>query len=213
MTDFPTAFKFFIQFVTYTACYCAICLSAGAYVTRTLANENKDVSVPAIILIAFSAFFGLFSFTMAAMSHGFALSNITNIENLSRRTKVHQLAIRIPLNQTPNSEDNAVSNDYETITFPLANPNFDGNQFIYENQNGANRASQHAPEHKFAIVKTEVGENPWDMGSYYQNWKSVMGDKGIFDWLLPLRLSPCCHYNGEYPMGPVVDRLRESLKK
>lgn len=208
-----TAFKFFIQFVTYTACYCAICLSAGAQVTRTLANESKDVSVPAIVLMAFSGFFGLFSFTMAAMSHGFAFSNITNIENLSRRTKVHQLAIRIPLNQTPNSENSALPNDYETITFPLANPNFDGNQFIYENQNAANRASQHAPEHKFAIVKTEVGENPWDMGSWYQNWKSVMGDKGLFDWLLPLRLSPCCDYNGEYPMGPVVDRLREKLKK
>lgn len=210
---YPTAFKFFIQFVTYTACYCTICLSAGAQATRTLADEGRDVSVPAIILIAFSAFFGLFSFTMAAMSHGFALSNITNIENLSRRTKVHQLAIRIPLNQTPNSENSAIPNSYETITFPLANPNFDGNQFIYENQNGANRVSQHAPEHKFAIVKTEVGENPWDTGSYYQNWKSVMGDKGVFDWLLPLRLSPCCNYNGEYPMGPVVDRLRESLKK
>ncbi|KAG6367244.1 hypothetical protein INS49_001429 [Diaporthe citri] len=164
-------------------------------------------------MIGETAFFGLFSFTMAAMSHGYALSNITNIENLSRRTKVHQLAIRIPLNQTPNSDNSAMPSDYETITFPLANPNFDGNQFIYENQNGANRASQHAPEHKFAIVKTEVGENPWDMGSYYQNWKSVMGDKGVFDWLLPLRLSPCCNYNGEYPTGPVVDRLRESLKK
>ncbi|POS77242.1 DHHC zinc finger protein [Diaporthe helianthi] len=214
-----TAFKFFIQFVTYTACYCIICLSAGAYVTRMLANEGSVLSVPAIILIAFSAFFGLFSFTMAAMSHGFALSNITNIENLSRRTKVHQLAIRIPLNQTPNSDNSAMPNEYETITFPLANPNFDGNQFIYENQNeanganGANATSQRAPEHKFAIVKTEVGENPWDTGSYYQNWKSVMGDKGLFDWLLPLRLSPCCHYDGQYPMGPVVDRLREKLKK
>lgn len=208
-----TAFKFFIQFVTYTACYCAVCLSAAAYVTRTLASEGADVLVVAIVLIAFSAFFGLFSFTMAAMSHGFALSNITNIENLSRRTKVHQLAIRIPLNQTPGSEDSTTPNDYETITFPLANPNFDGNQFTYENQNGANGASRRAPEHKFAIVKTGVGENPWDMGSYYKNWKSVMGDRGVFDWLLPLRLSPCCQYNGEYPVGPVVDRLREGLKK
>jgi palmitoyltransferase len=150
---------------------------------------------------------------MAAMSHGFALSNITNIENLSRRTEVHQLAIRIPLNQNPTSDNSAAQNEYETITFPLANPNFDGNQFIYENQSRANEAGQRAPEHKFAIVKTEVGENPWDTGSYYQNWKSVMGDKGLLDWLLPLRLSPVCNYNGEYPMGPVVDRLREKLKK
>lgn len=167
----------------------------------------------AIVLIVLAAFFGLFSFTMASMSHGFALINVTNIENLSRTTKVHQLAIRIPLDQSPNSENSSVPNDYETITFPLANPNFDGNQYVYENQNGANGAPRRAPEHKFAIVKTERGENPWDTGSYYENWKSVMGDRGLFDWLLPLRLSPCCHYNGEYPVGPVVDRLREGLKK
>ncbi|KAK2600951.1 hypothetical protein N8I77_010443 [Diaporthe amygdali] len=211
-----TAFKFFVQFVTYTACYCAICLSAGAHVTRTLANEGAAVMPEAIVLIVLAAFFGLFSFTMASMSHGFALINVTNIENLSRTTKVHQLAIRIPLDQSPNSENSSVPNDYETITFPLANPNFDGNQYVYENQNGANGANgapRRAPEHKFAIVKTERGENPWDTGSYYENWKSVMGDRGLFDWLLPLRLSPCCHYNGEYPVGPVVDRLREGLKK
>lgn len=215
-----TAFKFFIQFCSYTSLYCAVCLSAGAYVTSRLAREGNGVNAPAIVLIALAGFFGLFAFTMAALSLRFALINVTNIENLRGSDKVYQLAIRIPLHQTPNpgntsSTNHASStNDYETITFPLADPNFDGNRFIYESQDAlveANGRGRPAAEHKFAIVKTEMGDNPWDTGSHYKNFKSVMGDN-LPDWFLPLRLSPCA-YNGEYPVGPVVDKLRERLKE
>lgn len=216
-----TAFKFFIQFCSYTSLYCAVCLSAAAYVTSRLAREGNGVNAPAVVLIALAGFFGLFAFTMAALSIRFALVNTTNIENLRGRDKVYQLAIRIPLHQTPNpdntsSTNNAYSmNDYETITFPLADPNFDGNRFIYENRDafvGANGYRRPAPEHKFAIVKTEMGDNPWDTGSPLENFKSVMGDN-LPDWFLPLKLSPCCAYTGEYPVGPVVDKLRERLKQ
>ncbi|KUI57055.1 Palmitoyltransferase pfa5 [Cytospora mali] len=205
-----TAFKFFVQFVTYTACYCVVCLSAGAYVTSRLAREGAAVSVPAIVLIAFAGFFGLFSFVMAARSHGFALSNMTNIEELSLKSKATTLAIRIPLDQVPNPGNSSKAIDYITTTFPLADDNFDGNQFIYDNQNTS--ANRHA-EHKFAIVNTDVGDNPWDLGSRYKNWTSVMGDKGPVDWLLPLRLSPCCAHSGAYPFGPVVDRIRKQLEE
>lgn len=213
-----TAFKFFIQFCTYASFYCAICLSAGAYVTNRLARDGNGVSAPVIVLIAVAAFFGLFSFTMASLSIRFAFINTTNIENLRGNGKVYQLAIRIPLHQTPNSE-NSTGIDYETITFPLADPNFHGTQYVYENPPPAalvttpSRTPAAAEEHKFAIVKTEQGENPWDTGSYFENFKSVMGDRGLPDWLLPLRLSPCCAYGAVYPVGPVVDRLRERLKK
>lgn len=205
-----TAFKFFIQFSTYAACYGIVCLSAGAYVTSRLARAGAGVSVPAIVEIALAAFFGLFSFTMAARSHGFAMSNRTNIEELARGSKATQLAIRIPLNQTPTPGNSSKAFDYATITYPLADPNFDGNQFIYENKPaGGNRPA----EHKFAIVSTDVGDNPWDTGSRYKNWTSVMGDRGPLDWLLPLRLSPCCDYGCAYSVGPVVDKLRERLKE
>lgn len=203
--------------------YCAVCLSAGAYVTNRLIREGTAASAPAIVLMALAGFFGLFSFTMASLSLRFAIINTTNIENLRARDKVYQLAIRIPLSQTPNSDYSTLTNDYETITFPLADPSFDGNRFLYENQNenqggalqqglGSRPTTRPAVEHKFAIVKTEVGENPWDTGSYYQNFQTVMGDKGLLDWLLPLRLSPCCAGKGQYPVGPVVVKLREQLK-
>lgn len=200
--------------------YCAVCLSAGAYVTNRLIREGAPSSAPAIVLIALAAFFGLFSFTMASLSLRFAIINTTNIENLRAGDKVYQLAIRISLSQTPNSDSSAsTSENYETITFPLPHPDFEGNRFAYDNnQRGPSPSAEArptprpAPEHKFAIVKTEVGENPWDTGSYYQNFQTVMGDKGLLDWLLPLRLSPCCAGKGQYPVGPVVDRLRERLK-
>lgn len=199
--------------------YCAVCLSAGAYVTNRLIREGAAASAPAIVLMALAGFFGLFSFTMASLSLRFAIINTTNIENLRARDKVYQLAIRIPLSQTPNSDYSTSPNDYETITFPLAHPNFDGNRFIYENQNQSvpnglerQQTPRSAAEHKFAIVKTEVGENPWDTGSYYQNFQTVMGDEGLLDWLLPVRLSPCCAGKGQYPVGPVVAKLRERLK-
>lgn len=207
-----TAFKFFVQFVTYGACYCIVCLSTGAYVTRRLAREGAAVSVPAIVVIALAGFFGSFSFIMAAISHGYALTNMTNIEKLASKSKAYMLAIRIPLDQTIPGNASTMT-DYATVSFPLADPNFDGNQFIYENQNARASRSGRPVEHKFAIMSTEVGDNPWDTGSYYKNWTSVMGDRGPVDWLLPLRLSPCCDYSGAYPMGPVVERLREQLKK
>lgn len=183
--------------------YCAVCLSAGAYVTSRLAREGNGTDAAAIVLIAVAAFFGLFSFTMASLSLRFCFINSTNIESLRGSDKVYQLAIRIPLNQTPNSESaSTVAADYETITFPRPDLN---------DPTAQEGHSRPAAEHKFAIVKTEMGDNPWDTGSYYTNFKSVMG-KGLLDWLFPLRMSPCCAYNGEYPVGPAVDRLRERLK-
>lgn len=200
------AFKFFIQFVSYTWMYCAVCLSAGAYVTSRLAREGNGTDAAAIVLIAVAAFFGLFSFTMSSLSLRFCFINSTNIESLRGSDKVYQLAIRIPLNQTPNSENNSSAPlDYETVTFPR--PDLSVNPTAQEGQNWP------AAEHKFAIVKTEMGDNPWDTGSYYANFKSVMGDRVLLDWLLPIRMSPCCAYNGDYPVGPAVDRLRERLKK
>lgn len=210
-----SAFKFFIQFCSYASAYCAVCLSAGAYLINRLIKQGASNSAPAIVLTAVASFFGLFAFTMASLSLRYALLNFTNIENLRGRDKVYQLAIRVPLNQMPSSENSSTTDNYEVITFPLADPSFDGNRFIYESSlhRGVGGNGQPPAEHKFAIVKTEVGENPWDMGSYYMNFKSVMGDRGLLDWLLPLRLSPCCADNCNYPTGPVVDRLRERLKK
>ena len=61
----------------------------------------------------------------------------------------------------------------------------------------------------FAILHTKPGENPFDLGPY-QNFKTVMGDHW-YDWLLPIRHSPCCNHDrkdSQFPMGPVIQRMR-----
>lgn len=182
--------------------------------TNRQIKSGASLSAPAIVLIGVASFFGLFAFTMASLSLRFAFVNVTNIENLRGRDRVYQLAIRIPLHETSGPDTSAPTRDYETITFPLADPNFDGNRFIYSSDGPGSRSGQAQPaaEHRFAIVKTEVGDNPWDTGSAFTNFKSVMGNGGPLDWLLPLRLSPCCAYNCDYPTGPVVEKLRAGLK-
>lgn len=194
--------------------YCVVCMSAAAYKTNKLARAGSPVDAAAIALIAIAAFFGLFSSTMAMLSLRFCFINSTNIESLLPAKKVYQLAIRIPLRQTPPGSDaTSTTTDYETVTFPLAEVP-DGQSLApdWVERYPGPESRPPVPEHKFAIVKTEMGDNPWDLGSYFANFKSVMGGN-VLEWLLPLKMSPCCAYNDEYPMGPAVDRLRERLKK
>lgn len=63
----------------------------------------------------------------------------------------------------------------------------------------------------FAILSTsDPSDNPWNLGSWLLNWKSVMGNN-VFDWLLPIYQSPCCNHEdprSHFDFGPTVDRLR-----
>ena len=62
----------------------------------------------------------------------------------------------------------------------------------------------------FAILQTPPGTNPWDLGSYLANWKTIMGDR-VIDWFLPIKRSPCCrHESGEgwFEFGPAVEELK-----
>jgi palmitoyltransferase len=62
---------------------------------------------------------------------------------------------------------------------------------------------------RFAIVRTEPGDNPWDLGTY-NNFKSVMGNN-FFEWILPIKRSPCCSHDdmtSQFQTGPAVAALR-----
>jgi len=63
----------------------------------------------------------------------------------------------------------------------------------------------------FAILNMlEPGDNPWDLGSRYLNWKSVMGNN-MFDWFFPFRQSPSCNHEDPesyFELGPAVESLR-----
>ncbi|KAL2136822.1 hypothetical protein VTI74DRAFT_1036 [Chaetomium olivicolor] len=189
-----TAFKFFVQFTFYTAIYCIIVIVATVICIESKARSGNGIDGPAIGALAISALFGLFTLTMTLTSVRYILINLTTVDYVKSKHVVHQLAIRVPRG-TPAGQN------YNVITYPLPSPVPTGQAAPSPRDQLATRT--------FAIVKTEMGENPWDLG-YYRNWKSVMGDN-IVDWLLPFNESPCTKYESNesfYEMGPLYHQLR-----
>ncbi|RYO77679.1 hypothetical protein DL766_008909 [Monosporascus sp. MC13-8B] len=181
-------------------------------------NCRKPPSLRHLVAgIAIAAFFGIFNFLMTVTSMRYVFLNMTNVDMLGARRKVHQLAVRVP--HGPRSTDS-----FTTVTYPLpklelginGEANRRSRPRATDNSGPGGRANGASPDPRddlatrtFAILKTEPGENPWHLG-YWENWKSVMGTNFI-DWLLPIRKSPCAnHENGEsfYPMGPVLVDIR-----
>ncbi len=164
--------------------------------------------------LVMAAFFGLFAFLMTATSMRYVILNMTNVDMLGSKTKVYQLAVHVP--RGTQSTDN-----FTTVSYPLPRLelgiNGEANRRtvsgIARNSSSSGRqASSPRPKPRddlatrtFAILRTEPGENPWNLG-YWENWKSVMGTN-VLDWLLPIFKSPCVNHDSHesfYPMGPVL---------
>jgi palmitoyltransferase len=169
-------------------------------------EESGDLDGVTIAGVALSAMFGFFAFGMTATSGSYMLQNKTTVDML-RKDKVHQLAVRVPRG-TPSTSA------YRTITYPLSP--YDGWPAPDTQIDGHDQAPLYsAPTNRdvqatrtFAILKTEPGENPWDLGPL-ENFKAVMGNT-IWEWLLPIRHSPCCTHDSmdsDYQLGPVVARM------
>lgn len=135
---------------------------------------------------------------MAGSSLQFAILNTTTIENLSRKSKVWQLAVHIP-----NSPSANVPTPYWTVTY-------DANGQVISNPNQQQPLA--SSSRTFAILHSKPGENPWDLGPL-RNFKSVMGERWYY-WLLPLKQSPCTNHDRgdcQYETGPAVDRMRREV--
>ncbi|KAL1860069.1 palmitoyltransferase pfa5 [Paecilomyces lecythidis] len=139
---------------------------------------------------------------MTLSSLQLAMNNLTTIENIDHRTKVWTLAIHIP-------RPHDISIDPQTqwaATFPTV---------TYPAQRNAAllRGQDLKPEDRrvFAILRTQPGENPWDLGSPLKNLQQVMGYTAA-DWLLPLKRSPCADHSSlesAFALGPVVQKLKQ----
>lgn len=202
------AFKFFVQFTTYTACYCGVVLGAAASSLRKVINDDAPLDphfIPAIVL---AAFFGLFTSLMTLTSIRYILLNMTNVDMLNSRSKVYQLAVRVP-------RGTEATDRFSVVTYPLPRP---GEITTNGRLNGtavprtARSSSSDArarpttrddlANRTFAILKTEPGENLWDLGAW-RNWQNIMGPH-LLDWVLPFRKSPCVNHESHdsfYPMG------------
>lgn len=166
-----------------------------------------------IAALVVAGFFGFFALTMSLTSMRYAFLNMTNVDMLSFRSKVYQLAVHVPTGTAPTDK-------FSMVTYPLPRLelgiNGEANKRTPARVNGAaasNVNGTHTAQRDglatrtFAILKTQAGENPWDLGMY-ENWKAVMGTNPI-DWLLPVRKSPCVKHEspeGFYPMGRVLAR-------
>lgn len=155
-------------------------------------------------MLALNGLLGFFAITMFTTSARYAFLNMTNIDQLKSKNFVHNLAIRVPRG-TQSCEK------YKVITYPISKPgDLTPPSSAETGARGVATERDMLATRTFAIVKTELGENPWDLG-YWRNWKSIMGN-GLIDWLLPIKDSPCATYeNNEsfYEMGAVLQRVRE----
>ncbi|KAK4125111.1 zf-DHHC-domain-containing protein [Parathielavia appendiculata] len=197
-----TSFKFFVQFTFYTAILCIIVVVASILCLQSKARKGDGVDGVAVGALAVAALFGLFTLTMTLTSIRYILINLTTVDYVKSKNIVHQLAIRVPRGTPPGQ-------NYNVITYPLPEHTNGSGQPGQLTRNESSSARDQLARRTFAIVRTEMGENPWDLG-YYRNWKSVMGDN-LIDWLLPINESPCAKYESNesfYEMGPLYHQLR-----
>ncbi|OAA75045.1 DHHC zinc finger membrane protein [Akanthomyces lecanii RCEF 1005] len=224
-----TSFNFFAQFTFYCAMYCSLVLGISSYTVSQQSGERRDADGWVVAGVVLSAFFLLFSGGMALTSLRYILTNMTNIDMFSR-TRLSYLAVHIPLESPPSSY-------YPTIVYPLEQPSLlppppapaaagaeeltaaaaaDAAATPAVVSGGATPGS--VPEspprdvqaqRKFAILRVESRENPWDLG-FRRNWTSVMGHTPL-EWLLPIKHSPCCDHDSmesDYPAGKLLDELK-----
>ena len=169
-------------------------------------QQGRGLDGWVITVIVLAAVFGFFTFGMTLMSSRFVFTNITNIDVL-RKSQTFFLAVRMPLDSPP-------SDKFPTIVYPLqprraSETTGEGHPQVNGSAGHSSARDQQATR-RFAILRTEPGENPWDLG-YWGNWKSVMGNS-IVEWLLPVKHSPCCDHDSmqsDYQFGPLVVELKQ----
>ncbi|CEL02988.1 hypothetical protein ASPCAL04149 [Aspergillus calidoustus] len=217
------SFKFFIQFVFYTAVFCAFVLIVLAIFTAELRRETGDVNPHWAIGIGLSGFFGIFTFGMTLSSLQLAMMNLTTIENLSRRSVVWTLAIRVPNHVLSRLQPGSRwAPTFRTLSYPL--PPVPPPPPPMPSQPGIGEGYPPPPppptvppppaadgeQHVFAVLQTLPGENPFDLGSPLRNLQQILGHS-VLDWFLPLKHAPCGDHSSlesEFALGPVVARLK-----
>lgn len=150
-----------------------------------------------------SGLFGLFTAGMVLSSFQLAMSNLTTIENLNRRSIVWTLAIRVPDHLLDRlwAAESPWAPTFRMVSYP-PQPTPSATQPHTDNT---------TERHVFAILHTRPGENPFDLGSVSKNLQQVMGFS-VADWLLPLKQSPCADHSSlesAFALGPVVTRLKQ----
>lgn len=222
-------FKFFLQFTYYATILCGLTIGISAYALWRRNHLNYSTDARIVTALALGGFLGLFSFSMAATCSRFVFTNVTSVEVHQLKSRTKTMAVRIKQGSEP------INGLYDVVTYPL--PKNDDSQQIARPQEpkftrrgdgdsdpdpfvalrearAARRAARDLLAYRtFAIVHVKMGINVWDLG-WRANWNSVMGTN-IFDWLLPLRSSPCCDHESTssfYPLSAEFHQICADLK-
>lgn len=212
-----TSFKFFIQFLFYTACFCTHTLIFSAYFLAERSRKGYELNVHWILLVAFAALFWLFSAGMFSSSMQFAALNVTTIENFERRRKVWYVCVYLP---RPEEVLARLERQGRMVprTIPYPRPAEENAVVLQdalgqeESSSGTRGVADLTPTQAtrtFAILELPAGANPWDCGRL-ANVKEVLG-YSFTDWLLPLKRSPCAIHNDPdsmFKLGPAVEKAR-----
>ncbi|KAH8701729.1 DHHC zinc finger membrane protein [Talaromyces proteolyticus] len=223
-----SSYKFFLQFVFYTAFFTCFALIVFAIFIAELHSDSGTVNAHWAVGLGLAGLFFLFSAGMSGTSLQLTAINVTTIENLTRRSKIWTLAIYIPPHQLerisrPDGNNSQWAQTFPTVTYPLQKspypPPADSKKSVDNspppNDHSVPAAKPNGDVSKyntrtFAILRTQPAENPFDLGDPIRNIQQVMGYT-LWDWLLPLKVAPCVDHTSQesaYPMGPVVDRLK-----
>lgn len=221
-----TSFKFFIQFVSYTWIYCLyVLVVAAVYLALQHRHDDLEIDPQIAVMLGLAGFFGLFTLGMSSSSSQFAVLNLTTIQNLGKRTHRYMIAIYLPPGTSAETIA-AIQMEGFAIKSFARSPNVSESTTAtgYELQEAATQYERDSLNiRSFFIVQLEKGENPWDLGSWLLNWKSVMGES-VMSWIFPIRQSPTTRryrswednrlekgqlLDSEFPFGPIVETYRK----
>jgi palmitoyltransferase len=134
----------------------------------------------------------------------FVLVNRTTIEELGKAHPSFSIAVRISPDELPRATQTVGG---------IGAPTFWAVPYPFRSRTATNGPDTPQPkEHLYAILQPRSGANPWDAG-YMRNWRNVMG-KRVWDWFVPLRLSPCTRHDdpvSDYPLGKDFEDLEKAF--
>ncbi|KAG8625427.1 hypothetical protein KVT40_007178 [Elsinoe batatas] len=195
-----TNFKFFVQFNGYAALFTAYITVVMAVVIAEQARRGRGLErVTWVVLVALSGLFLMFTGGMVGKSLQDMLMGLTTVDAIDAAKRTVFLAVKLKGDQmapvAPVDGRRDLSIPWQgTIAYP----------FVAKGQ------TLNRPRETFAILCTPPGLNPWDQGNA-ANWRSVMGVTW-YDWLLPVKMSPCCDHSSLESMYPLGLRFGELLE-
>lgn len=191
--------KFFIQFCAFTAVWClfgVIVLAIFINEQRTDGNTNTPVYVVCCVCLGLMAFFFNFTASMTYVTLGHVFKNVTQIEAISQ----NPWTLAVSLDEI---EKRRPSTSSSHTNYPLIYYLHDRQVYVPASSVSSPRDPAVVGAPGFAIITALPDENPFDLGSPRENFKSVMGIH-FWDWILPIRGSPAKLFDS---FGPLIDVL------